>query len=297
MMKHEPGMARSPISDHLTHPTKEPITTGKTTSIRLSGSVEIERDDIIHPIPPGALSAVFVTLVLAEGRYISREQMIDALWDSCPRSAAVNLRGYVSRLRRELAKADGELAERLQTLKGAGGGYALRTEPAVVDLIHFARYAECGDQRRRAGDPKGAAGDYKKALGAWRGSAGLGCSGSSRLQALLATYDEQCLTVRERRAEALLDLGYTLELVPDLRDLLRTAPLRDKAWCLLLKATYLGGDLTSSMRTWNEALAASADHGLAPSGELNQIYLSILRRDDDAVRRTDSRRPQSDASR
>ncbi|MFF0146305.1 DNA-binding SARP family transcriptional activator [Amycolatopsis sulphurea] len=254
------------------------------TVIRLSGSVEVVRGGTVRPIRPGALRAVFVALVLENGRYVCRQRLLDLLWDKCPRSAPVNLRGCISRLRHDLAAIDPVLGASLVTLKGAGCHYALQIPDAAVDVRHFQHHAERGDQQRRAGDRWGAARHFHAALSAWCGPLGPGCAGSSRLDALFETYHERCLTVRERYAESLLQLGHTLELVPGLRDLLRSAPLREGAWCLLLRVTYLGGDLDATMGAWHEAVATLADHGLNPSAEMVRLHLAILRRDDAAIR-------------
>src|SRR5579875_1570232 len=73
--------------------------------------------------------ALLVLLLLASGSALSRERLIDRLWDERPPpSANETLDAYVYRLRRLLGT---------ERLTRGPSGYALRVEPGEFDLASF----------------------------------------------------------------------------------------------------------------------------------------------------------------
>src|SRR5260370_15674936 len=71
--------------------------------------------------------AVLAMLLLARGRQVSLDGLIDGLWEGdVPRSAAGTVRTYVSRLRR-----------RVNSIESIGDGYVLRLGSSVLHLDQF----------------------------------------------------------------------------------------------------------------------------------------------------------------
>ncbi|MGS2644342.1 BTAD domain-containing putative transcriptional regulator [Streptosporangium sp. LJ11] len=163
-------------------------------------------------------------------------------------------------------------------------------EPDEVDAIRFKRLAARGFAELRARCAGAAEATLKESLGLWQGPAGQDCAASEQMRARFAALDELHLTVRERLVEARLDLGRTLDLVPEILDILATAPFRETSWAHLMRAHYLGGNAAGAISAWTSATATLSDHlGLDPSAELRELHLSVLRRDDDAIRGPSSR--------
>ncbi|MEV0756678.1 AfsR/SARP family transcriptional regulator [Streptosporangium sp. NPDC050280] len=158
-------------------------------------------------------------------------------------------------------------------------------EPDEVDVIRFKRLAAQGFAELRARCTGAAEATLKESLDLWQGPAGQDCAASEQMRARFTALDELHLTVRERLVEARLGLGRTLDLVPELLDILAAAPFRETSWAHLMRAHYLGGNAAGAISAWASATATLSDHlGLDPSAELRELHLSVLRRDDDAIR-------------
>ncbi|GAT65992.1 AfsR/SARP family transcriptional regulator [Planomonospora sp. ID91781] len=250
---------------------------------RLLGRVQVENADTSLVIASAPIRGLLAALLLEEGRFVTVEQLMGSLWESPPDSARKNLRLHVARLRGQLASLG--LRERLGTLRGGGGGYRLLAAPEEVDAIRFKRLTDRGFAELRARSVSTAEATLAEALKLWQGSIGQDCTASERLRARFAAFDELHLTTRERLVEARLCRGRTIELVPEILDILTAAPFRENSWAHLMRAYYLGGDAAGAISAWDRATATLGDRlGLDLSAELRELHLSVLRRDDDAVR-------------
>src|SRR5258708_16593839 len=89
--------------------------------------------------------ALLAVLLLAGGRPVARDRLIDELWGDRPPATAVNtLQVHVAGLRRLLGEG----------IRTVGSGYALDAEPAQVDATDFDALLDAarqsGHHRRRA---------------------------------------------------------------------------------------------------------------------------------------------------
>src|SRR5258707_11511624 len=75
-------------------------------------------------------------LLLAEGRHVSLDALIAALWDEPPRAATGTVRTYVSRLRRLLGADAGSESGLIES---AGDGYRFPLRSTALDLKDFLR--------------------------------------------------------------------------------------------------------------------------------------------------------------
>ncbi|MEV7519885.1 BTAD domain-containing putative transcriptional regulator [Streptomyces sp. NPDC091371] len=230
-----------------------------------------------------------IALLIEEGRPVQTPVLLKRIWESPPKSAASNLRLYVSRLRDQLNSIDPELGGRISTIRGGGGesgGYLLRITADDLDIMRFQQITARGLGELRAGDPDAASASLTRALGLWRGAVGQDCVFSSRVRAQFDTLDQLRTTARERLIEALLSLGRSAELLPEIRRVLELEPHREKSWENLIRAHYLSGDIANALGAWNLASEALRDgFGLDLSPDLRRLHLAVLRRDDDAIRR------------
>ena len=86
----------------------------------------VDGDEVTVPGPKRR--ALLALLAMADGRAVSVDDLLDALWPSdLPDSARATLQSHVSRLRGHLGPA----ADRLE---GIGGGYRLRLGPDETDI-------------------------------------------------------------------------------------------------------------------------------------------------------------------
>ncbi|WP_181871441.1 AfsR/SARP family transcriptional regulator [Sphaerisporangium album] len=225
-----------------------------------------------------------MALLLEEGRLASVDHLLGSLWDDPPDSARTNLRLHIARLRSQLALAS--LRDRLTTYRGGGGAYRLLVDSDEVDVARFKKLAALGFAELRSGSLTTAETILERALSLWQGPVGQGCTSSQKLRYRFLAFDELRITMRDRLVAARLDMGRTTDLIPEIHEILAIAPYREAAWAHLIRAYYLGGDIAGAISAWDRATATLGDElGLDVSPGLRHLHVSVLRRDDVAVRR------------
>ncbi|MGN9839676.1 BTAD domain-containing putative transcriptional regulator [Nonomuraea sp. H19] len=207
--------------------------------------------------------AVLARLLVAGGRAVPVNTLIDELWPGEPPAQALStIQGYVSRLRRALepGRAPREEAGVLVT---APPGYALRAKTDQVDAWHFESLVKSD------GTPAQVWAAMDTALGLWRGPALAEFGELSWAATEAGRLEELRLMAVERRADAGLALGRATSLVADLEAHASAYPLREEAWRLLAVGLYrIGrqGDALAALRraraVWRDELGLDLTAGL-----------------------------------
>jgi DNA-binding SARP family transcriptional activator len=222
---------------------------------------------------------VLAMLLLARGRQVPLDALIDGLWErGVPRSAAGTVRTYVSRLRRAL-----DTSAAAQTgcgIASAGDGYSLELGSAVLDLDQFERWV--GDSRRawQCHDGARAATLLRGALGLWRGAALAGIPGpyaESRRVGLTELH----LGAQQEKLSMDVAAGEHAAAIADLRALLAAHPFREGLSELLMLALYKAGRQADALDVYHAARRGLRDElGVDPGPALQGMYQRILRADD-----------------
>ncbi|WP_431909716.1 BTAD domain-containing putative transcriptional regulator [Nonomuraea jabiensis] len=207
--------------------------------------------------------AVLARLLVAGGRAVPVNTLIDELWPGAPPAQALStIQGYVSRLRRAL-EPDRAPREEARVLVSAPPGYALRAAAEQVDAWRFEALV------KSEGDPGRVWAAMDTALGLWRGPALAEFGELSWAATEAGRLEELRLIAVERRAGAGLALGRATSLVADLEAHASAYPLREEAWRLLATALYgLGrqGDALAALRrarsVWRDELGLDLSAGL-----------------------------------
>ncbi|MGC4859386.1 BTAD domain-containing putative transcriptional regulator [Micromonospora sp. DT41] len=219
---------------------------------------------------------VLARLLIARGRVVPVERLVDDLWESPPDGAVGAIRTFVADLRRAL-EPDRPPRQPPRLLVTEPTGYVLRAAPDAVDAWRFeAAVGEAG-RLLTAGLPAPALDAVDAALGLWRGPAYADCAGEIWAAAEINRLDELRMLAVERRAEALLALGRPDEAAADLPAHLAHHPLREDAWRLLAVARYRSGrqgEALAALRQARDVLVAEL--GLDPGPELRQLEADIL---------------------
>ncbi|MFD6565634.1 BTAD domain-containing putative transcriptional regulator [Micromonospora profundi] len=219
---------------------------------------------------------VLARLLIARGRVVPVERLVDDLWESPPDGAVGAIRTFVADLRRAL-EPDRPPRQPPRLLVTEPTGYVLRAAPDAVDAWRFeAAVGEAGPLLT-AGLPAPALDAVDAALGLWRGPAYADCAGEVWAVAEINRLDELRMLAVERRAEALLALGRPDEAAADLPAHLANHPLREDAWRLLAIARYRSGrqgEALAALRQARDVLVAEL--GLDPGPELRQLEADIL---------------------
>ncbi len=215
--------------------------------------------------------AVLARLLVAGGRAVPVNTLIDELWPGSPPAQALStIQGYVSRLRRALEPGRAP-REEAGVLVSASPGYALRARTEEVDAWHFEALM------RTDGTPAQVWAAMESALGLWRGPALAEFGELSWAATEASRLEELRLIAVERRAGAGLTLGRATSLVADLEAHASAYPLREEAWRLLSVALYRMGRQGDALAALRRARAVWRDElGLDLSAGLKSLEADML---------------------
>ncbi|GAB3818568.1 AfsR/SARP family transcriptional regulator [Micromonospora zhanjiangensis] len=219
--------------------------------------------------------AVLARLVVARGRVVPVNHLVDDLWRDPPPGAVGAVRTFVAALRRavEPGRPPREPARLLVT---EGPGYALRAAPDAVDAWRFEdAVAATGPS------PDTIIERLDRALGWWRGPAYAGFDDEPWARVERSRLEQLRLNAIEQRAEALLTVGRAADVVPDLDAHVAEHPWREEAWRLLALALYRAGRQGDALAVLRRARGLLLEQlGVDPGPRLRLLETDILRQVD-----------------
>jgi DNA-binding SARP family transcriptional activator len=249
---------------------------------RVLGPVEIATADSDHPINGSHVRGVLAALLLRANESMPQRGLVDALWDQPPRSARVNIRTFVMKLRRSLMAVDPELDGRLQTRRHqTGATYRLLVEPGEFDLDLFEHAWATGRTALADGHLDTALLRLDEALSLWQGAAGEDVPPGGWVAHHLSGLNEQRVTAEEDFLAARIAKGQAAGVIARLRGLVRANPGRERAAALLLLANYRLGDVPAALNTFTRTRTALVTHfAVEPGPALRRLHVAALARDD-----------------
>jgi DNA-binding SARP family transcriptional activator len=242
------------------------------------GPLRARRDGVELDLGSPQQKAVLAVLLLARGRHVAVETLIDALWsERAPLTAAGTIRNYISRLRRRLPPGPG-WPDR-DVIKLVGDGYTLRLGPAVLDHDVFEKLTGQARAVRGEGDPAQAAALFGDALALWQGSPLAGLPGPYA-EAQRVAMSEQRLAAAEDGLAAGIDSGDHLAAIPRLQQLRAVYPLRERLSELLMLALYRSGRQADALTVFGGSRRLLHDElGIDPGPSLRDMQQRILEAD------------------
>ncbi|GAA2429884.1 AfsR/SARP family transcriptional regulator [Streptomyces glaucus] len=237
----------------------------------LLGPLRALRDGVEIPLGPPKQRAVLAVLLLQEGRSISYDGLVEAVWGGAPPVHVRNLvQKYVSGLRRAL----GDGAELVWT----GSGYRL-TGVRADDLLRRRALVDEARAARDAGDLRRAGELAGRAEALWRGEFAEGLQ-APYLAAERLRWAEKRLTVLEARLAGQIELGRPFEYVHELVRLVAAHPLRERLVELLMLALCRAGRPADALTAYEAARRRLAEAmGTDPGPALRSLHARILRQD------------------
>jgi DNA-binding SARP family transcriptional activator len=200
---------------------------------------------------------LLAVLLLDANRVVSRERLIDALWDETPPETAHKaLQVHVSQLRKLVG----------DRLVSKPPGYLLRVEPDELDADRFERLV---DQR-----------EYRHALALWRGPPLTDFAQQRFAASEIARLEELRLGCIEERIEEELVAGRHATLVGELEQLVAQHPLRERLRGHLMLALYRGGRQGEALDAYQDARRTLVDElGIEPGKALRDLQQRMLNQD------------------
>jgi DNA-binding SARP family transcriptional activator len=225
---------------------------------RILGPLEVLEGERALDIGGHKQSAVLAMLLLAANRPVSRDALIDALWqEDPPETAQKALQVYVSRLRKLLGR------ERVETRPP---GYLLHVEPGELDLARFERL-------RADGRPE-------EALALWRGPPLAEFGREPFARAEIGRLEEMRLACLEERVDRDLARGAHAALASELEGLVNEHPLRESLRAQLMICLYRSGRQADALAAFAEARRTLVDElGIEPGRRLRELHQQILEQD------------------
>ncbi|MGZ4386093.1 MAG: BTAD domain-containing putative transcriptional regulator [Gaiellaceae bacterium] len=225
---------------------------------RILGPLEVYSDGQAIDLGGAKQRALLAVLLLHANQVVSRDRLVDALWESDPPASAQKaLQMYVSGLRKRLGK------ERLETRPP---GYLLRVADDELDLERFRQLREQGM--------------LAEALALWRGPPLSEFAYEGFAQAESARLEDQRLACLEERIDQELGAGRHAELTGELEALVAENPLRERLRGQLMLALYRSGRQAEALEAYQQARATLVDElGIEPGRELRELHQSILNQD------------------
>jgi DNA-binding SARP family transcriptional activator len=214
-------------------------------------------------------------LLLHADRFVSRADLVDALWpEDPPLGAMQTIESYVSRLRSQLrrAGADGEL------IVSGPAGYRLSLNGSRLDSEEFERRAVAAREAAERGNAAEALALAKSALSLWRGPAlsGLG----DQFPAEVGALEERRLAVLEALGAAGLACGRAQEVITWLGPEIARHPAREHLRALSMIALYRLGRQAEALESYRDARRYLVEElGLEPGPELRELQERILHHD------------------
>ena len=249
----------------------------KHMRFRLLGHLEVAASDGSLMEFSGPLGrAIVARLILADGRPVQSETLIDELWGERAARNPVNaLQVQVTKLRGSFA-ALGEEGR----LEMRSGGYRLvLSDHDRIDVAEFENHIRRGRESLEQGNYAEAEERLRDALELWRGPALEDMTGFV-FDAARARLEELRLGAHEDAVTAGMKQGKAEELVAELSQLVAAHPLRERTRGRLMLALYHCGRQAEALDVFRDGRnLLDSELGLAPSPELDALHVAILSHD------------------
>ncbi len=220
--------------------------------VAILGALEVRDDGDVVAVPGARVRALLARLALDAGREVSRDALIEAIWEGAePSDAGHALQALVSRLRRAIGAGH---------ITSGTSGYTLTG--VTVDATEFERLA-------RSGAPD-------QALRLWSGPALADVPERFAREAAGRLEDLRLLLTADRIA-ADLDRGVTTALVAELEELTAAHPLNERLAAQRLRALAATGRQADALEAYERLrVRLDAELGAVPSAELQAAQLAVI---------------------
>lgn len=219
---------------------------------------------------------IVAVLLFTPGAVVPAEVLIDRVWGAgIPAKVRDDLSAYISRTRKRLRQAGGELA----MIHTRSGGYVLDIDPEKVDLHVFRLRCRQARAMARSGDGEQALQLLRQGEALWRGIPFAGLPGQWFAHVREGLEEERRAAIVERTGLE-LGLGRHSEILGELQSLLSRYPLDEALIAQHMTALYRAGRQSDALdlyrRTYHRLVE---EQGAQPGPGLSGLHQRILRRD------------------
>ena len=255
----------------------DPVTT-PPVRVDLLGPLRLFVGDYEVTVPALRPRALLGLLAIRANTVVRSDRLIDELWDGVvPPGGAVTLRSYISVLRRTLHGGSAGVDRALAT---AAAGYRIDLDPDHIDANRFRRLVAEGHEHLRRARPQEALGSFESALGLWRGLPLAELADHAVAVPFRAEMTALRATATDGQLRALVEAGRHQEAIPALESLIRTEPLREEPYELLVLAFYRSGRTPEALDVHRRFRALLREQlGIDPSPAFATLQSAVLNQD------------------
>ncbi|MCV7055066.1 BTAD domain-containing putative transcriptional regulator [Mycolicibacterium gilvum] len=248
---------------------------------RLLGPLQVVHGEAAVDIGPRKQRSVLAALLLAQGRVVSTDRLVDVVWgDDVPASATASLQVYISNLRRALRSGAGDrtVSSVAQPIVRQPPGYFLDAGPDESDIAVFtaacARAAAAIDGERW----DEALAEADTALSLVRGELLEDIGDADWIREDAARFAEMRTECLAGKVMSLLALGKIPAALTAASQLGALDPLADRGCRLQMLALYRAGRTADALEVYTRyARRLDAELGLEPGPELRDLQTAVLR--------------------
>lgn len=243
-------------------------------AFRLLGPLEVRFDNTSLALGGPRQRTVLTMLLLAPGRVVSVDSLIDTVWpNGAPTTARNQIAICVAALRKVFKTAAG-VSDLIVT---AHPGYALSALEHRIDVVDFEERVGRAREVARSGQTAEACDVFAEALSLWRGRALDGVTGI-RVEQEATRLEELRLDVHEEHAGLRLQLGHHHALIPELSALVSEHPMREQARAHLILSQYRSGRRAEALSAFREGRRFLVEElGIEPGPVLQGLHDLVLR--------------------
>ena len=228
---------------------------------RILGPLEVRHEGQRVALGGRQVEKLLAALLLADGRVVSVDDLVETLWDGePPATARQQIHKSVATLRRHVPG--------VVVTDGPGYRLALSGAGATLDATQFGRLA---DDATIPG--------LTAALRLWRGPALAGIDGRV-IRSRAVWLEERRLAATEKLAELRIGAGESAAVAAELPALVAAHPLRESLRGLQMLALYRSGRQADALAAYADIRTSLREElGLDPGPELARLQEQILRAD------------------
>ena len=247
---------------------------------RVLGPLQIEHDGKLLSLTSGRQRAVLAVLLIAGGRTVSADRLIDAVWGSeLPSNPTNTLQHGIAQIRKVLEPGRNR-GQEPRLLISTEAGYRLDLDDHKLDADELERGVTEAQRLLDGGRATEALEMGQEAIGLWRGPAYGEFIDRDFARAEHDRLTELWVDGRQGVIDARLAALGPETVVADLESLVVEYPYREGLWARLMKALYQGGRQADALRTYRRAATALEEElGLYPSPDLQALEQQILVQD------------------
>ncbi|MEV6072160.1 BTAD domain-containing putative transcriptional regulator [Nocardia sp. NPDC052001] len=249
--------------------------------VRVFGPLQVVLGDRTARIGAGRQQAILGRLVLAGGRTLGADRLVEDVWEGRPPPHAPSaLQVQIHNLRRVL-EPNRRPRTPARILVSEGSGYALRLDSGNVDAWQFETLMRQYEERvHDSADRPGPVERYRilgEALACWHGAAFESFADASWAASEVSRLTDLHASAMEMRAQAALELDRCGEVVTTLRRQIEEFPGREETARLLALAQYHLGQQVEALATVRRTRDfLRTEYGIDAGAKLNELEFAIL---------------------